>query len=152
MKRIIILSLAVFLFAACAPASSDSPVAGEPSEDASVNPAPESPYDPQAGDDKLVRGNAFMNSADLLVMESFPVQIQMIVRGSLPTPCHSLRAVVNTPDKNNNIEVELYSVTNPDRLCAQVLQSFEASIPMGSFPAGHYTVTVNGERIGEFDS
>jgi hypothetical protein len=93
-----------------------------------------------------------MNSADLLLMESFPIQVAMILRGNLPTPCHNLRVVINVPDGDSNINVATYSVTDPDKICVQVLQSFEASIPLGSFPPGHYIVTVNGERVGEFDA
>jgi hypothetical protein len=120
---------------------------GTPSSSVSENP-----YAPQPSDDKLTRGSAFMNSADLLLMESFPIQVAMILRGNLPTPCHNLRVIINRPDGNNNIDVAAYSVSDPSVICAQVLQSFDASIPLGSFPPGHYTVSVNGERVGEFDA
>lgn len=156
MKHIIILLLTFALVAACTPPPSpDSPVTAPPSEfpvSPSSSPIPENPYAPQPGDEKLTRSAAFMNSADLLLMESFPIQVAMILRGSLPTPCHSLRAVIKPPDGTNNIEVEAYSVTDPNKVCAQVLQSFEASIPIGSFAPGHYTVSVNGVRVGEFDA
>jgi hypothetical protein len=32
------------------------------------------------------------------------------------------------------------------------LEPFEANIGLGSFPSGYYSVRVNGEMIGEFDS
>jgi hypothetical protein len=156
MKNIVILMLTFALIAACASISSpDSMVTAPPSEfpvSTSSSPIPENPYAPQPGDEKLARSTAFMNSADLLLMESFPIQVAMILRGSLPTPCHDLRAVIKPPDGTNNIDVETYSVTDPNKVCAQVLQSFEASIPMGSFAPGHYTVSVNGVHVGEFDA
>jgi len=157
MKRLIGFTVVLSLLAACTPSSllPEAPVTDDPGDIPLNTPsgaAPENPYAPQPADDQLVRGSAFMNSADLLLMESLPIQVAMILRGNLPTPCHSLRVVINAPDGNNNIDVAAYSVTNPDRMCAQVLQSFEASIPLGSFPPGHYTVSVNGERVGEFDA
>jgi hypothetical protein len=113
---------------------------------------PENPYAPRSGDELLARSSAFMSSADLLTMESFPVQIALLLSGNMPTPCHSLRAIVHEPDEANNIEVEIYSVADPGAICAQVLQSFEARITLGSYPSGHYTVSVNGQRIGDFNS
>jgi len=156
MKPIVFLFVFALLASACVPTTAipsptlapDEPVASETPS----GPIAQNPYAPQPGDENLARSSAFMTSADLLTMESFPVQIALILSGSLPTPCHDLRAVVHPPDSANNIEVEIYSVTDPNVVCVQVLQSFEARIPMGSFPPGHYTVTVGGVRIGEFDS
>ena len=154
MKHISIILLFVFLLTACTPAQAtatpepDKPVTSETPS----SPAPTNPYVPQAGDEGLSRGAAFMNSATLLAMESFPVQIELIISGNLPTPCHNLRAIIHEPDDNNNIDVEIYSVADPNAVCAQVLQSFDANIPMGSFPGGYYTVSVNGERVGDFNS
>jgi hypothetical protein len=157
MKHLFVLTLIFAFLAACAPTTSipDTPVTANPSEfpvGTPSNPVTENPYAPQPGDDQLARGSAFINSADLLLMESFPIQVTMILRGSLPTPCHNLRAVITPPDANNNINIVTYSVADPNAICAQVLQSFEASISLGSFPPAHYTVSVNGERVGEFDT
>jgi hypothetical protein len=149
MKRLLLLTL-VFL-AGC---SSFSPT---PSPDTPVNnltllPPSEDPYAPQAGDDALQRGRAFVEATDILVLESFPLQFQISLSGNLPTPCHELRIVVDQPDANNDIAVDVYSVVDPDMICMQVLKGFQASVNLGSFPSGHYTVTVNGELSGEFDA
>jgi inhibitor of cysteine peptidase len=109
-------------------------------------------YAPQPGDDTLTRGKVFLESTNMFIMESYPVQVNVNLTGSLPTPCNKLRAVINTPDANKNIKIELYSVIDPDVMCAQTLQPFEATLSLGSFPAGHYTVLVNDEKLGEFDS
>jgi len=110
------------------------------------------PYSPQPGDDALTRGEVFLDSTDILVMESYPVQIMLVLQGSLPTPCNNLRVDTNPPDKQNQIHIEVYSVIDPALACTQVLELFDANIPLGSFPSGHYSVWVNGEMIGEFDS
>lgn len=158
MKILIALSLLMAVLTACAPDQTDSVTAGPVNPDQPTtgetpsSPNTANPYAPQPGDAALTRASAFINSADLIFMQSFPPQVGLILRGSLPTPCHHLRALIHAPDENNNIEVEVYSVADPAEICVQVLGAFEASIPMGSFPSGHYTVTVNGQRVGEFDA
>jgi hypothetical protein len=85
-------------------------------------------------------------------MESFPPQFMLSLKGNLPTPCHQLRVNVNPPDADNKIMVDVYTVSNPDMICAQVLQPFSETIELGTFPGGHYSVCVNGQLAGEFDS
>jgi hypothetical protein len=125
----------------------DEPVTGEP--DGEVTPSPQ-PWVPLPEDEDLDRGNAFVETSDLLILESFPVQIMLNLAGSLPTPCHQLRLVVAEPDDQNQIAVDVYSLVDPEQVCTQNLAPFEANVPLGSFPSGDYTVLVNGEVIGEF--
>ena len=98
------------------------------------------------------RGPVYISSTDLLIMESFPVQIALHIIGDLPTPCHRFQAEVAKPDAENRIEVTAYSLANPELMCAQVLQPFEESvpIPMDGAPDGTYSVWLNGEEVGEF--
>jgi hypothetical protein len=112
----------------------------------------ENPYAPQPADSSLTRGEVFIEEKGLLVRESYPPQISLSVSGNLPTPCHELRVQVGEPDEKNNIQVEAYTVTDPNMMCTQVLKPFQASIDLGTFPSGHYSVYVNGELAGEFDS
>ena len=161
MKHVIILFITGFTLTACTPKLS----AASPSEPASVTPTLadastvvatsiplENPYKPQPGDDKLIQGKVLITLANLIFIESLPVQVALIVSGNLPTPCHNLRAEINPPDNENKITIDLYSVADPNRICAQVLQAFDANIPLEIYRPGHYSVWVNGERVGEFDS
>ncbi len=107
---------------------------------------------PEREDSNLAQGNVFIDHAELLIRESYPVQIALALQGSLPTPCNQLRVIAKPPDEQNRIHVEVYSVVDPTLICVQVLEPFEANIGLGSFPTGHYSVWVNGEMIGEFDS
>jgi hypothetical protein len=106
----------------------------------------------EAYDNSLKRGNVFIDKSELLVMESGPVQIALLLKGALPTPCNQLRVVASPPDEQNRIQVDVYSVINPTQICIQVLEPLDANVGLGSFPAGHYSVWVNGEKIGEFDA
>jgi hypothetical protein len=110
------------------------------------------PFAPKPNDTELAWGSVFINESGLLIRESFPPQITLILSGDLPTPCHELRVDVNEPDPENKINVEVYSVVDPDQVCIQVLEPFQANIDLGTFPTGHYTVWVNGEMVGEFDT
>lgn len=159
MKLRILLLLMLFL-AACTsqPGPVDSPTVPpdtavtSPPEDMPTNEPDADPLAPKPGDADLTRGNVFINEMGLLIRESYPPQIALTISGDLPTPCHELRVVVSEPDAENKINVEAYTVTDPDMVCTQVLSSFQQQIELGSFPAGHYTVWVNGELAGEFDS
>jgi hypothetical protein len=105
-----------------------------------------------AGDEGKTRGNAFVNDAQLMIMESYPVQISLSVAGDLPTPCNELRYAIDQPDEENRIYVEVYSVIDPGIMCTQVLDPFAVniSLPVQDLPDGTYSVYVNGELIGEF--
>ena len=138
------------------PVNPDQPVTQEPSD--GVLPPPgnvdvsENPYAPQSGDNALSSGNVYLDSTDLLILESYPIQVNLYLSGTLPTPCNHLRVVVPETDADNRIYIEVYSVTDPNAMCIQVLEPFDTTISLGSFPSGHYEVYVNGELIGEFDS
>jgi hypothetical protein len=88
----------------------------------------------------------------LLIRESYPPQIALTISGDLPTPCHQVRAEIALPDAENKIIVDMYTVTDPNMVCTQVLKPFQENIDLGVFPSGHYSVWVNGELAGEFDS
>lgn len=107
------------------------------------------PLNPQGEDVKTQRGNVFVDSTEILTMESFPPQFMLSIKGHLPTPCHELRYLVHEPDADNRINIEAFSVFNSEEICVPVLESFEENLNLGSFPAGEYTVLLNGEQIGQ---
>ncbi len=130
----------------------DAPVTSPPQNGSTPMETSAMPFAPKPDDTNLSRGNAFLNESGLLIRESFPPQITLSLSGDLPTPCHELRVDVQEPDLENKINVEAYSVVDPDQVCIQVLEPFQANIDLGIFPSGHYTVWVNGEMVGKFDS
>ena len=159
MKKLTNTFLLTFLAVSCAgtPAtpntlSPDTVVTSPPEGTMPANEPSENPLAPKPGDEKLTRGTVFINESELVIRESFPPQISLMFRGDLPTPCHEIRAVVNPPDDENKIIVDAYSVVDPEVICTQVLQPFEEGIDLGTFPSGHYTVWINGEMAGEFDT
>ena len=150
MKHFLIPLLVLTLLAACAPTPTESPNTLV-DNDAPSNGLPPI-YAPRPGDDQLLRGEIYLDSADLLTMESYPLQFALVLKGNLPTPCHEIRVVFSEPDADNKIKLDVYSLADPDAVCVQMLQPFEQNIILGSFPSGHYTVWVNGEQVTEFDA
>jgi hypothetical protein len=95
----------------------------------------------------------YIDSADLLIAESYPVQVRLHLVGNLPTPCHHFEAEVAAPDQQNRIEVTAYSTVDAAMRCAQVLQPIDENIaiPMDGAADGAYSVWLNGELVGEFN-
>lgn len=120
-----------------------------------VNLPGEVPYQDQErepGQGKLSQGNAFVNSADVIVMESYPVQVTLALSGELPTPCNQLTVDISEPNADNQIHIDVYSLVDPAMTCIAVIEPFDeqVSLPVESLADGTYEVWVNGTLIGEF--
>ncbi len=102
-------------------------------------------------DGGMTRGPVYIDEAELVILESFPVQIEIVIRGALPTPCASLEWSTEPPDDRGRILVEAFSLQDPGIDCIQVLQEMEERLPIGSYSQGSYSVWLNGELVGEFD-
>lgn len=144
--KIIVLLVVSLTLAACGGAADpDAPVdRGEVTPPASETP------EPPAG----VRAEAYVDEAQLQIMESFPIQVAVAVQGNLPTPCHSFASEFEIDEEQGRIDVQVYSLApeDEDLACAQVLQPFEENIRLGSFEQGEFDVYVNGEKIGSFEA
>jgi len=89
-------------------------------------------------------GLASVDEIDILILESFPVQINVIAKGNLPDPCTEISEVLQEKEGNTFfITIKTYSFSG---FCIQVLAPFEEIIPLEVYglPAGTYTVDVNG--------
>jgi hypothetical protein len=99
-----------------------------------------------------VGAEVYISGSELLVAESYPVQVRLHIVGDLPTPCHTFAAEVSGPDANSRIDVTAYSISDPLAICIQVLEPFNVNvaIPMTGAADGTYSVWLNGEFAGEF--
>ncbi len=144
-----LIALAALALSACAPAATpapDNPVSSSDPTDSA--PQPDS-LKPQPEDDQLERGNAYIDTAEILTLESFPPQFMVAIQGGKPTPCHKLRAVISEPGDKNEIRIEVYTLVHPDAICIQKIENFSINLNLGSYPAGKYTVFVNDSEIGQ---
>lgn len=124
------------------PLQNDRPVSsGDGSSDDS------SPYFPQADDRNKTRSEAYISAADLLIAESIPPQPFLHVSGELPTPCHELRIAISPPDSKDHILVDVYAVIESEKICAQVIEPFEITVPLANIPSGQFVVFVNGIKV-----
>ena len=106
---------------------------------------------PTAGGQGMMRGHAFPDVMEIDVEPGTPAKVSLRLKGDLPTPCHILQVDMAAPDGENRIQIEVYSLVDANKMCAQVLVPFEQELVLGSFSAGKYSVWVNGEKVGEFD-
>lgn len=101
-------------------------------------------------DGELKTGPVFIDHSEIIMKESFPVQVELVLSGNLPTPCNKLRIVSAEPDEFGHIEIEAYSVSDPDVMCTQTLKPFIAVVPLGEYTDGTYTVAINNVESGDF--
>ena len=89
---------------------------------------------------------ASVDEIDILILESFPVQINVIASGNLPDPCTEISEVIKKREGDTFfITIKTYRYPG---FCIQVLAPFEEIIPLEVYglPAGTYTVDVNGVK------
>jgi hypothetical protein len=152
-----VLWLILLLAVSCAPQPQSTPgpdtaVTSPPEDVMPTNQQNSNPFAPRSGDEKLTRGNVYLKEASLVIRESYPPQISLSLNGDLPTPCNKLRVKIDSPNQENKLMVDVYSLIDPDKVCIQVLKPFQEYIELGTFATGHYSVWVNDEMAGEFDS
>jgi hypothetical protein len=82
------------MLTACTPVTSVPPTANI--ETATPSPIPS--FTPVPTDSNLVRSNVFLDSTELLTLESSPLQFMLALKGGLPTPCNQLRVDISPPD------------------------------------------------------
>jgi hypothetical protein len=90
-----------------------------------------------------------LKNSSLLRSETYPVKVSMILKGSLPSPCHQLR-VAKSITSTNQINLKVYSVYDPTQACITMLQPFSVTISLGTFSSGTYSIYVNGLFFSKF--
>ena len=109
---------------------------------------------PKPEDKTLTPGEVFIDSIEAIVQadesntaNTLVAGQGLLIAGYLPTPCNRLRIAVSEPDREGNIEVTAYTVSDPGVMCIQVLEPFATFVPLADLPAGQYTISVNdGEQ------
>jgi inhibitor of cysteine peptidase len=93
---------------------------------------------------------AHVTSVDLLMLESFPVQVHAVVKGDHPDACTFIGGGghpngVGQRREGNTFHVEIWTYRPLDMSCAQVITPFEHNVALdvAGLPAGTYTVDVN---------
>jgi hypothetical protein len=125
-SKILRLAALAMIFAACAPVTATpSPIVTEVPTQASA---------------------AVVKSIEILLLESFPLQVHAVLRGDLPDAGCTTIASVDQVREGNTFRLTLITTTDPLALCAPALTPFEEVVPLDvhGLPAGTYTVQANG--------
>jgi inhibitor of cysteine peptidase len=145
-RNLFILALALMTgLVACATPAAEPGATSIPTTEPLETPAPSATQVDDLGHSEPVPGTAQVDSVDLVIMESFPVQVSAVVRGNLPDGCTNIDDVeVDIVD--SRFEVLITTVRPSDAVCTQALVPFEETIPLDveGLLAGEYTVNVNG--------
>jgi len=118
---------------ACGPQRTQTPSAGET---------------PPGG---LIHGAAAVEAIDILILESFPVQVNVVARGQLPDGCTEIDGI-RQERSDRAFQVTITTARPAAAACTQVIEPFEETISLEVYGllAGSYTVEVNG-ATGSFE-
>ena len=97
LKKLIPLILTLFILAACTLPAPQTPTTSPDDPITSETPVATEPA-PPAGE--MITGVALVDNVDLLLLESFPVQVNATVRGNLPDGCTTLDQIIHTRPEN----------------------------------------------------
>lgn len=83
-------------------------------------------------------------SVDILVLESFPVQIHVLIEGYLPTPCYKITSIAKYREGNNFFVTIM--MKDSRLVCIQKIEPFQEVVALDVYglSAGTYYVDVNG--------
>jgi inhibitor of cysteine peptidase len=87
---------------------------------------------------------AIVEEIDIIILESFPVQVYLVASGYLPDPCTKIYQI-SREREDYHFSVSITTFRSPGA-CIQIIAPFEETIPLEVYglPAGTYTVNVNG--------
>ena len=84
-----------------------------------------------------------INDISVEILESLPIQVHIVVSGSLSDACTTINEITQQRD-GNAINVHITTKRPKDEFCAQVIKEVEERIPLeGGFLPGRYKVIVN---------
>jgi hypothetical protein len=88
----------------------------------------------------------YVDTVAINILESFPVQVRIMVTGNKSVPCVELQTPAITRKDNAFSVVLAETQLGPAESCIAVLDPFETSFALDvvGLAAGTYTVTVNG--------
>jgi putative hemolysin len=92
-------------------------------------------------------GRAQIDEVTIQILESFPVQVEVLIKGALPDSCTEIEGLDQRFDaEERTFWIEIETVRTTDESCAQVLVPFEETVALDVYglPAGTYAVDVDG--------
>ena len=95
-------------------------------------------------DGEYLYGTAVVEEIEILILESFPVQVNVIAKGYLPDGCTEIGDITKVRD-GNTFTVTVETIRPADAMCTQAIVPYEEviSLDVRDLKAGTYTVVVN---------
>jgi len=86
-----------------------------------------------------------VESVDVLIMESWPLQVNAVVKGYLPDGCTNIYQS-SSHRYGQGFRINLVTRRPKDALCTEALELFEVIVPLdvSGLPAGNYQVDAYG--------
>jgi hypothetical protein len=93
-----------------------------------------------------------IDTVQIAILESFPVQVNVNVTGNKSVPCVELLTPAISRKDNLFVVVLAETLLGPEASCIAMIDPFEISFPLdiSGLPAGTYTVRVNGVAEATF--
>jgi hypothetical protein len=107
-------------------------------------------------DEEFIIADMPVTDISVQILESFPYQIHIVVKGYLGDACTELNEITQRRE-DNTVYVHITTKRPRDAICAQVIKDVTERVPLeGGFLPGSYKVVVNGvekefELQGEVD-
>jgi inhibitor of cysteine peptidase len=137
MKKQWILVLIFLMSIMAASCTAAAPEPSQPNPDLTTPTLPAVPVDGERGQAAIV------DEIDVMILESFPVQVNVVVRGNLPDGCTYLDEF-DVQRNGNTFEMIIWTVRDPEAMCTMALVPFEETVSLDvlGLEAGEYTVVV----------
>jgi hypothetical protein len=146
------LLLGILLLSACAtPQPSPAPATQNPDQPVSSTTPTAEPTVEATALGKVITGeNAIVEDLQIMILESFPVQVRAIIRGSLPDGCTTVKEINPTRD-GKAFNIQIITERPAGAMCTEALVPFEETVSLDVYglPAGNYTVKA-GEQTASF--
>jgi hypothetical protein len=95
----------------------------------------------------LMQVDTVVESVDVLVLESFPMQLNLVVKGYQPDGCNFPVQVDQSRD-GNTVTVHIYREVPQDAMCPMMIVGYEETIALeGGFENGSFTIHVNDQTV-----
>ncbi|WP_406656992.1 hypothetical protein V7O62_00170 [Methanolobus sp. ZRKC2] len=96
---------------------------------------------------EYIYDDAVVEEVEILILESFPVQIKAVATGYLPDGCTEIDEANTTIErKGNTFDINLRTIRPKDAMCTEAIEPFEQTIDLDVYglEKGVYTVNING--------
>jgi hypothetical protein len=136
-KLLLFITLLIFAGLVACGGSDEPETADTPTETANTPTA--------VSTDTPLQQEARVDSIEILILESFPVQVNVRARGDLPDGCTTIDTV-ETTQQGTTFNINITTIRQTGELCTEALVPFEETISLDvlGLNAGTYTVNANG--------